>query len=736
MIEKLFDVPFVAAMALREKQIQQNYRPIIAVHKWFARRPGTLFRALMLSEYVEAPLRESYFEAHSLGHLLIADPFMGGGTPVIEANRLGCGVVACDINPMAYWIVKEEVESLDIQAYRSAASALCGALEREIGELYRTKCALCSSPNASVKYFLWVKCISCSQCGRNLDLLPGLLVARNQRHPLNVFVCWRCGQLTETANSRGPSECPHCGVSLNDFFPARQNGCRCPHCGKRNSYPQPADGPPKHRLFALEYHCRSCRPRHTGRFFKAPDSDDLEKYAKADERMAAIAPQFIPEDEIPSGDESDRLHRWGYRRYREVFNSRQLLGLELSCREISRMEDPRVQRALATNLSDLVRYQNMVCRYDSAALKSLDVFSVHGFPVSLIQCESNLLGIYREKRALNVGSGGWSNIIEKYVKAKEYCREPFEMRQTARGNRKVVIKGEWIGAGKNGKPGKEVTLLCQSAAKAEALTAKPVDGVFTDPPYLGNVQYAELMDFCYVWLRRLGGQQLPAFKNASTRHPDELTANATEARGMEHFAQGISEVFQRGAASLRSGRPFVFTYHHNRIEAYYPIALALLDASLVCTASIPCPGEMGASIHINGTGSSIVDTIFVCRAHGSISRRLLAASAEQLAALVSADINQLRNASLEPTRGDIRCLLMGHLVRLAVWRLRASWDPSAPIPAKLEVLRLELGREDLAMSKVEGLLQDELSQAAERQRWLAKEPESVYSPAGENEITF
>jgi hypothetical protein len=33
MIEHNFDVPFVAAMALREKQIQQNYRPIIAVHK-------------------------------------------------------------------------------------------------------------------------------------------------------------------------------------------------------------------------------------------------------------------------------------------------------------------------------------------------------------------------------------------------------------------------------------------------------------------------------------------------------------------------------------------------------------------------------------------------------------------------------------------------------------------------------------------------------------------------------
>jgi len=42
-IEKNFDIPFIADLALREKQIQQNYRPIIAVRKWFARRPETLF---------------------------------------------------------------------------------------------------------------------------------------------------------------------------------------------------------------------------------------------------------------------------------------------------------------------------------------------------------------------------------------------------------------------------------------------------------------------------------------------------------------------------------------------------------------------------------------------------------------------------------------------------------------------------------------------------------------------
>src|SRR5688572_21323026 len=99
MIEKEFDIPFVAGLALREKQIQQNYRPIIAVHKWFARRPGTLFRSLLLAEFGEGQVRDRFYEANDLKGLTIADPFMGGGTPLLEANRVGCNVIGYDINP-------------------------------------------------------------------------------------------------------------------------------------------------------------------------------------------------------------------------------------------------------------------------------------------------------------------------------------------------------------------------------------------------------------------------------------------------------------------------------------------------------------------------------------------------------------------------------------------------------------------------------------------------------------
>ena len=347
---------------------------------------------------------------------------------------------------------------------------------------------------------------------------------------------------------------------------------------------------------------------------------------------------------------------------------------------IAKIQDERVRNALATNLSDLLRYQNMLCRYDSRALKSLDIFSVHGFPVGLIQCESNFLGIMESGRSMCIGSGGWANIIEKFKKAKAYCDHPFEVRYHGRSKRIVPINGEWIGDHLNGddsKPSRVVNIACQDAASCKLPNAS-LDAVFTDPPYFGNVQYAELMDFCYVWLRKLVGRDLIEFSVDSTRTPDELTGNVDMGRGLDHFTDGLSSVFQLMAKALKPGSPLAFTYHHNNIEAYYPVAVAILDAGLTCSATLPCPAEMGASIHINGTGSSIIDTVFVCRQTGTMQRKWLAVSPDQVARIVEKDLDLLRVGNVKPTSGDIRCIIYGHLVRLAIWALRIEWNKIEP----------------------------------------------------------
>ena len=682
-IEQHFDVSLIGQMALREKQIQQNYRPIIGVHKWFARRPGTLFRGLLLAEFSGDGLEDSFYQPNDFPGLRIADPFMGGGTPLIEANRVGCDVDGFDVNPMSAWIVREEIEHLEIVDYQQAADRVVAALRDEVDLYYRTYCPVYGDENVPVKSFLWVKVLDCDACGAPIDLFPGYLLAENRRHPKNVLVCPACGDLNEVDERKRPGPCTSCGARLQQAGPARRSRCDCHRCGHTNVYPGEAVRPLDHRLFAIEYYNAERKAEHRGRFFKKPDVDDLARVSAAVRRWEQMAPRFVPDQRIPAGDETTRLHRWGYSRYRDMFNPRQLLGLELSCRLIADIEDERIRHALATNLSDLLRYQNMLCRYDTMALKALDIFSIHGFPVGLVQCESNLLGISNGNGA-NVGSGGWSNIIDKYAKAKRYCDAPFEVHRDGSRNIQVPIEGEWIGENFNGVRRRKISIRCASATDIE-LAPQSLDAVFTDPPYFGNVQYGELMNFCYVWLRRLVGSEAEGFGSASACSPNELTGNVTQDRGLTHFTEGLSAVYSRMARAMKPGAPLAFTYHHNKLTAYHAVGVAVLDAGLICSASLPCPAEMGGSIHIRGTGSSIVDTVFVCRSTGRTPSRWLFETPEELAVIVADDLAKLEDAGRMPSQGDTRCIIFGHLTRMAVWQLRRSWDDAQPTDKKIAI---------------------------------------------------
>lgn len=687
MIENAFDVPFVARLAQREKQIQQHYRPVIGVHKWFARRPGALFRTLILSEFDEGePVHKSYFDSHNLREITVADPFMGGGTPLFEANRLGCDVLGTDINPMAYWIVRQELAPFDVDVFLQKAARVVEKVEAEIGDFYRTQCEHCGS-EVQVKYFLWVKTIPCEQCEEKVDLFSKHLVAKNQRHPNYVLFCSSCHSLNEVESLDNEDElvCGACSARLQVEGPAGRSRCTCQHCGHVNQYPA-GNSPPHHRMYAMEYHCERCYGNHQGRFFKAPDEADRRRFHEAEQRLTQSEKQFIPDETIPSGDESSRLHRWGYECYRELFNARQLLGLNTLASAIHEVQDDVVREALLTVFSDSLRYQNMLCRYDTYALKIQDIFSVHGFPVGLAQCENSVLGVPGK------GSGGFRHFLKKYKRAKTYCQQPYEYTLTT--PKQKVQTGETIEAcitegsplGANSSPEKQAYLHALPA-RAVDVPEESLDAVFTDPPYFGNVQYAELMDFCYVWLRRHFDDSSSEFVEASTRADEELTVNKTAGRDIAHFTEGLSLAYQRFASGLKEGSPFVFTYHHNEIEAYLPIAVAILDAELVCTATLPCPAEMGASIHISGTKSSTLDTIFVNRRSGRVRASDFEASRASLKRLVKRDLVALKNADMELTSGDAYCLLLGHVSRLAIWQARKQWDTEASASDKISRMR-------------------------------------------------
>ena len=164
-----------------------------------------------------------------------------------------------------------------------------------------------------------------------------------------------------------------------------------------------------------------------------------------------------------------------------------------------------------------------------------------------------------------------------------------------------------------------------------------------------------------MWLRQALQDEFIEFAPPTTRSADELTGNVTLGKGIEHFTEGLSAVFRHYAAALKPGAPFVFTYHHNDPAAYVAVVVAILDAGLDCTATLPAAAEMSASLHILGTNSSILDSIFVCR-HVNTTHQTstdVQKTLERDAALMAA-------AGVKVSQGDIKCLASGHIARMAV----------------------------------------------------------------------
>lgn len=101
-------------------------KPIYQMSKWWARRRSSVFRSLLIAASTKAPddehlaskyIWDAYYANHqkrgSFKHLKIADIFMGGGTTVVEGTRLGMHMVGIDLNPIAWFVVKNEVAMVD-----------------------------------------------------------------------------------------------------------------------------------------------------------------------------------------------------------------------------------------------------------------------------------------------------------------------------------------------------------------------------------------------------------------------------------------------------------------------------------------------------------------------------------------------------------------------------------------------------------------------------------------------
>ena len=165
------DFPIVPINALSALEGNAG-KPIYQMSKWWARRRSCVFRALLLAAAMEAPTRkhpdgqpmlgpdgrplvdedaaaqlvwDAYYANHqatpgggNFRGLKVLDPFMGGGTTLVEGSRLGFQVAGVDLNPVAWFIVKNELACTDPKEVKAFFDRIEAEVKPQIQPFYIT----------------------------------------------------------------------------------------------------------------------------------------------------------------------------------------------------------------------------------------------------------------------------------------------------------------------------------------------------------------------------------------------------------------------------------------------------------------------------------------------------------------------------------------------------------------------------------------------------------------------
>ena len=108
-----FPVEFISRLAERESWRKEVHRPIYHIHKWWAKRLGSVFRGALLGCLLpeDARLEDEFHRRHDFAGVSVLEPFMGSGTTIGEAHKLGLTALGRDINPVACEAVRVKLLS-------------------------------------------------------------------------------------------------------------------------------------------------------------------------------------------------------------------------------------------------------------------------------------------------------------------------------------------------------------------------------------------------------------------------------------------------------------------------------------------------------------------------------------------------------------------------------------------------------------------------------------------------
>jgi 16S rRNA G966 N2-methylase RsmD len=553
--------------------------------------------------------------------------------------------------------------------------------------------------------------VECPWCHERVRAMPASARRERKKVPLSVLHCPRCesvwqwrGELPEAV------DCPAC----RDHYAPSQGNLPDDYdficsCGTRSGILDslrrlPAAERLRIRPYAIAGYCADCgadaapdeddngqevifernepvgnpvepRPAHAcvltktkGRFFRRITPEDLVRYQEACERWERERASLpYPQQEIPHGYQTvvgNDLPGHGFSRWHDLFNPRQLLCLSTLLKAVDEEPDLVLREMLLSAFFQALRNNCLLCFYNLQGDKLEPLFSRKDFAPPKAPLENSVWGT-------KFGRGTFASVIDRVIDGKAFCNAPSDRRFTG-----VNDKGE---AQLEDVPRREriagtadtVKLYAQSATTLDALDlgVDRVDLVITDPPYADNVNYSEVADFFYVWLRLSLGKHYPWFLPEFTPKAEEIIAQETRGRSMEDFQNGLSRVFALSAERLKDDGLLVFTFHHEANTAWEAVLQSVMDAGYVVEAVYPYESEARKSGSM-GAQKIAYDLIHVCRkrtGHLDGTKRSWAGVRQEIRRRARDEITAIEagrygNAKLPPA--DVNIILIGKCLEL------------------------------------------------------------------------
>ncbi|WP_211454228.1 DNA methyltransferase [Collimonas antrihumi] len=608
-----FPLVEISQIAEQESWRKEINRPIYHIHKWWATRLGSVFRGITLGALSQpgTDTWAQFYKTHDLAGKVVLDPFMGSGTTLGEAVKLGAKAIGCDINPVSTFLVRQAFTPASEAQLRAAFERLERDVAPEIRRYYQTR-----DPQTGelipVLYYFWVKTVTTSE-GEVIPLLSRYVFSQDaypKKKPRAQIVCPGCWGVLEDRYDATELQCQHCGHQFNPQEGPAAGQYVTTKGGQRYRIKEllPKDGAPPHRMYAM----MALRADGSKVYLPVRD-EDLALNEAAQERLASETLP-LPETGVRSGHNTDQARGYGYTRWRDFFNARQLLCLGLLLREILRIDDLMVQEQMLCLFSSTLEFNNLFCSFKGEGTGAVrHMFSNHILKPERTPLENSVWGTDKS-------SGTFCTLFEsRLLRAKRYLDEPFEIEFVYDlmgdrvGSRKTIasnpIKARRVETWAELNAADHGLLILNGDSSKLPVPAGSVDAVVTDPPYFDFVHYSELSDFFFAWLS-------PVLRDRYQWMAREDSSDQGEVQHKDPrvFARQLAAVFTEACRVLKDDGVLAFSFHHSRAEGWAAIYEAINKSGLAVVAVHPVHAELRAASPKTAAKDPIsLDAILVCR---------------------------------------------------------------------------------------------------------------------------